>query len=249
MRTLQLNHPAIARLTKISRRTWILLAISAVALLALMVCLAVFSMFRIWNAGSGWLEGQQTTAIAAAEAKGRKQLDALLPKLDPTLERAHDVLSTVAPETRQSLEAMAPQMRDAVDRSRDALAIAAPGTVERLEAQASGLLAPLGAIADRVRASDVPGEDIDAVPRHPDMTRTGYSLAEGRRTLDYAGPVRFEEALSFHRQPLIDAGFAERILDSSPTAFTAEYRLGERTLVLGVAAKRATTSEVQIADR
>ena len=242
MSTTQRNHPAIARLKKIPRRTWILLAIGTMALLALMVGLAAFLMFRIWNAGSGWLESQQTTTIAAAEAKGREQLDALLPTLDPTLQRAQNVLSTVAPETRQSLESMA-------DRSRDALAIVAPATAERLEAQASALLGPLGAVANGARAPDVLGEDIDAVPRHPEMTRTAYAVAEGRRTLNYAGPVRFGDALSFHRQPLIDAGFAERILDSSPSAFTAEYTLGERTLVLGVAAKRATSSEVRIAER
>lgn len=249
MRTLQVNHPLIARLRKVPRRSWILLAASAVAVLALVACLAVFLVFRLWNAGSGWLQGQQHTAVAAAEAKGREQLQALLPKLDPSLERAQNALTTVAPQARQSLEAMAPQMQDAVDRSRDALAIVAPGTADRLQAEVSGVLAPLGAIAGLARAPDVPGEDLDVVPRHPDMSRTGYALADGRRTWNYSGSVGFADALSFHRQPLIDAGFAERISDSSPTAFSGEYRLGQRTLVLGVSAKRPTGSEVKIAER
>lgn len=248
MRTLLFNHPSLIRFKKISGRTWVLLAAGAASLLLLALCLAIFAMYRLWNGGSAWLD-QQVRSVATADATARQHLDALRPKVDQPLRVAEDALSRVAPEAHQSLQALGPQVQDAVNRGRDTLAVVAPATVARLEAQASGLLAPLGTIADRVRASDVPGDDIDVVPRHFDMTRTGYSLVNGRRTLSYSGPVRFEEALSFHRQPLIEAGFAERILNSSPAAFKAEYRRGEQTLLLDVAAQRETASEVRIAEQ
>lgn len=247
---------ALGALGRISRRTWILIATGVVTLFVLVVCLAVFSVVQLWRTGSTWLGDGQTGVAAVAEAEARRRLGALLPGLEPTVESGQQALSDAVGDARQSLESMVPGALESADRGRAALAVAAPGAAARLEAETAALLGAAGIAtgiatgqAGAARAADVPGEDIDAVPRHPALSRSAYTFSDGRRAVRYAGPVGFEQALAFHRAPLVEAGYVERILVSSADGFSAEYTLADKVLLLTVAPAQDASSEVAISER
>ncbi len=244
MQTLALAGSLISRVRRIPRKVWIMLAVSMLVLFVLTMWLAVTVVTRSWNAGTAMLE-RGNTSISAALPGVQERLQTLSPELAKMLGEGRDAVAIIAPEASRQLEAAAPQLQQELERGRQALALVAPGAAEQLESRMPTLMKP----GNRAVAVDVPGEDIAGLPRHPELARTGYSLAEEKRTVTYAGPVPFAEALAAYRGPLIAAGFNERILQSSTAGTTAEYRLGERTLLLTVTAQGAAASEVQIAER
>ena len=247
MQTLALAGSLISRVRRIPRKVWIMLAVSMLVLFVLTMWLAVTVVTRSWNAGTAILE-RGNTSISAALPGVQERLQTLSPELAKMLGEGRDavaIIAIIAPEASRQLEAAAPQLQQELERGRQALVLVAPGAAEQLESRMSTLMKP----GNRAVATDVPGEDIAGMPRHPELARTGYSLAEEKRTVTYAGPVPFAEALAAYRGPLIAAGFNERILQSSTAGTTAEYRLGERTLLLTVTAQGAAASEVQIAER
>jgi len=244
MQTLALAGNLISRTRRIPRKVWIMLAVSLLVLFVLAIWLAVTVMTRSWNAGAAMLE-RGNTSISAALPGVQERLQTLSPELARTLGEGRDAVAIIAPEASRQLQAAAPQLQQELERGRQVLAMVAPGAAEQLESGMPSLMRQ----DELAAATDVPGEDIAGLPRHPELVRTGYSLVEGKRTVTYAGPAPFAQALASHRGPLIAAGFNERILQSSTIGTTAEYRLGDRMLLLTVSAKGPAASEVQIAER
>lgn len=244
MQTLALAGNLISRAKRIPRKVWIMLAVSLLVVFVLAMWLAVTVVTRSWTAGTAMLE-RGNTSIPAALPGVQERLQALSPELAKTLGEGRDAVAIIAPEASRQLQAAAPQLQQELERGRQVLALVAPGAAEQLQSRMPTLMKP----DNPATAKDVPGEDIAGLPRHPELARTGYSLVEGKRTVTYAGPAPFAQALAAHREPLIAAGFNERILQSSTIGTTAEYRLGDRMLLLTVTAKGPAASEVQVAER
>ncbi len=239
----------ISRLRRVPRKVWIMLVLALIVTSALAVWLAVMVISKAWNAG-GDLLGRGQASVAAAMPNAQERLQSLSPELGETLQKGRETVVALTPEeARRQLETMAPELQERLARGREALANAAPETARRLEASIPTILtAGAGAVTGAI-AADVLGEDIAEIPRHPAFARTAYALVDDKRDVTYTGSLPFAQALAWYRQPLIDAGFSERVLQSSANATTAEYRRDARTLALTVAAANDSTSTVRIVER
>lgn len=230
-----MNNPALAgmavrltsRIARVPRRVWVMLGLTALLLIALAVWAAIALLSHAWNTGNALLDrGGQAAAVLMPQAQQR--IDAVAPELRDQIERGRAAIGAVAPETTRRLKEVVPDMA------------AAPtaGTVAVLA----------GVVGAAVVGEDVVGEDPASVPRHPALARTGYALTDAGRDVSYAGPVAFTDVLAFYRQPLVDAGFTERVIASSASNARLEYRKGERALMLTVTAKGDAASEVRIVE-
>ena len=232
----------VSRLRSVPRRIWILLALVLTAVCGLAIWLAVVVISHAWNAG-GDLLGRGQASVAAAVPAAQERLQSLSPDLDRTLQNGRETVAALTPEARRQLEAIAPELQEKLARGRETLATVAPETAQRLEARIPAVLKPGAA------AADVLGEDIAEIPRHTALARSAYTLVDGKRDITYTGSLPFAQALAWYRQPLIDAGFSERILQSSATATAAEYRRDARTLAVTVTANNQSSSTVRIVER
>ncbi len=234
----------VSRLRQVPRKVWVMLALTLLVTIALAIWLAVVVISNAWNAG-GDLLGRGQASVAAAIPNAQERLQALSPELSKTLQDGRETVAALTPEARRQLEAVAPELQATLARGRETLATVAPETAQRLEAGIPAILT----VGTAAVAADVLGEDIAEIPRHAALARSAYALVDGKRDVTYAGSLPFAQALAWHRQPLIDAGFSERILQSSATATAAEYRRDARALAVTVTANNQSSSTVRIVER
>lgn len=215
--------PGLSRLAQVPRRVWLMIGLGLLALLALLIWAAFALLGALWQGAGGWLDrGRQ------AGAAGVAQIETAVPGAREALDKARVAAAILAPEAVQGIEAAVPVAREVLGQA---------------GARAQSPTTPT------LPATDVPGEDVAGVPRHPALVRIGYQAGPDGPQVTYAGRADYAEVLGFYQRSLASGGFAEQVLAATPGAATLQYRRDARSLLLTLRDRGNGFTEARISGR
>ena len=117
---------------------------------------------------------------------------------------------------------------------REQLKQVAPGLTETVEKMIPGAEIP---------AKDVGGEEINPIPRFPNMIRVSFSMENQKRTISYKGKVDFGPAKDFYRKEMLALGFQEKALRAFPAEEVYQFKKGNQELEFRLKKIRSALSE------
>jgi hypothetical protein len=109
-----------------------------------------------------------------------------------------------------------------------------PGVKETAKGVVPGLTAKVQEIIPgaEIPAKDVDGEDINPIPRYPDLIRVSYATANGKKTVTYKGKVKLEGASEFYKKEMAALGFNEKVVSASLEEAVYHYTKGTQVVEL-----------------
>jgi hypothetical protein len=104
---------------------------------------------------------------------------------------------------------------------KDQVRQAAPGFVETVEKMNRGA---------QISAKDVSGEEINPVPRFPNMLRVSYTLENQKRMVVYKGEAGFATIIEFYRKEMLALGFGGKVVRARPEEEIHRFSKGGQEL-------------------
>jgi hypothetical protein len=120
-----------------------------------------------------------------------------------------------------------------------------PGITEQIKQVAPGLTETVEKMIPGagIPAKDVGGEEIEPIPRFPNMIRVSFSMENQKKTASYKGKVDFGAAKDFYRKEMLALGFQEKALRAFPAEEVYQFKKGNQELEFTLKKTRIALSE------
>lgn len=116
----------------------------------------------------------------------------------------------------------------AIDKAQETL----PGIQEKAKEVSPEITAGIKGLipVKDIPEQDVSGEDIQGIPRYPDMVRVSFTLQNGKKIIGYKGKVETKHVIDFYNKEMSALGFKKKVLSASPHEEVHEYRKAKRAI-------------------
>nr|WP_324258711.1 hypothetical protein [Cellvibrio fontiphilus] len=241
---------AVSFLGRIKKRTWIIIGVVILTLLALFLWLIISIATWLWGKASSGDMGSLIPENALA------QIQQLSPELAQSLEEVTQPLEQLAQpleqlgqpleQLKQPLQELTQPLENVVPEAKaQALELVeqAQNVVPELKNQVEQMVPNIDlnrALPER----DVSGTDPSPVARFPGLVRTSFVRNGEQLTVDYEGRARLTDALDHYLKGFVDAGFSHEVLRADGNAEVHKFVRGDSAVQLSL--MQTTTNRLYV---
>jgi hypothetical protein len=235
---------AMSFLGRIKKRTWIIIGVVILTLVALLFWLLISIAAWLWGKASSGDMGSLIPENALA------QLQQLSPELAQSLEEVTQPLAELAQpleqlgqpleqlkqplqELTQPLENVVPEVKAQAQAQAMELVEQAQNVVPELKNQVEQMVPNID-LNKALPERDVSGTDLGPVARFPGLVRTAFARDGELLTVDYEGRATLTDALDHYLKGFVDAGFSHEVLRADGNAEVHKFVQGDSAIQLSL---------------